>query len=124
MLTIRKTQMQALNAYMRQSFEDRMVRHLAQAFPELYQAMLDPKGGDRRVRGFIQEGVRRAARYDIKSERDVALFIEVMAAVDEHFEEKPEMKWAAAILKDPSLRGDDRIWLVYNRVAKQRTERT
>lgn len=36
MLTIRKEQMEVLSAYMRQGFEDRMLKHFAEVFPERY----------------------------------------------------------------------------------------
>ena len=119
MLTIRKAQMQALNGYMKQSFEDRMVRHLSLAFRPQYQAMLDPKGGDKEVRKFIQLGVNRASRYGIATERDVALFIEIMAVAGTEFETKPENRWAAAILHE-NISGEDKVWLIQNRLQKAR----
>ena len=114
MLTIRREQLEVLSAYMRQSFEDRMVRHLAQSFPTQFKKLAS--GSDEPVRLLIRQGVDRAAGYQITSERDVGRFIEVMVAVHPQFETMQEMNWARQILGEKVLTSRARMDLIYQRL--------
>jgi hypothetical protein len=112
MLTIRKDQMRALNSYMRQGFEDRMVSHLGARFPQQIKAMTTPETGDQNLRALIRRGVEGAAGYKIDAESDVARFIGLMVTLGPRFDSQKEMQWATAILKDQSIPPSGRIELV------------
>ena len=116
MLTIRREQMEVLSAYMRQSFEDRMVRHLAQSFPAQCKKLAPPTSGDESVRALIRQGIEKAASYDITSERDVGRFIEVMVAMDPRFDEPGALDWARQILREKILSARARMDLIYQRL--------
>jgi hypothetical protein len=116
MLTIRKVQKKAFSAYIRQSFEDRMVRHLAAAFPRQFKAMTSTKSEDQPVRALIRQGIDRAERYQIVSRRDVARFIEVTVAVDPRFDDRKDMAWARQILEHADFTGQGKMDLIYQRL--------
>ncbi len=116
MLIIRREQMEVLGAYMRQSFEDRMVRHLAQSFPVQFKKLVPSPGGEEGVRALIRRGIENAASYDITSERDVGRFIEVMVAVHPQFDALKELDWARQILGENSLMSRAKMDLIYQRL--------
>lgn len=116
MLTIRKVQKKAFSTYIRQSFEDRMVRHLATAFPQQFKAMTSTKSEEQPVRALIRQGVERAQHYHIVSRRDVARFIEVQVAVDPRFDERPDIGWARQILEHDDFTGQGKMDLIYQRL--------
>ena len=116
MLTIRREQMEVLSAYMRQGFEDRMVRHLAQSFPAQFKKLALPTSGDEPVRTLIRQGIAKAVGYDITSERDVGRFIEVMVAIDPQFDEPGVLDWARQILRERILTARAKMDLIYQRL--------
>jgi hypothetical protein len=93
MLTIRREQIEALNADMRRRFEARMVTHVNQFFIQRCQLL-----GDVGVREWIVAGIERAAKYGIKAEVDVCRFIDVMFVFGREFDTNPRYPWASRIL--------------------------
>jgi len=108
MLTLRNEQLKALDAAIAKDFEQRTMRHLSRIFPQQCEDM-----GDEAVRRLIRDGIERAAQYQIKIERHVALFIDLMVGIAPDFDRQPEMYWARRILEDPSLSSDDKLDLIY-----------
>ncbi len=117
MMTIRREQMRALNAYTRQAFEDRMARHLRQIYPEQVQRMGDPADREPILRAVIRQGIEKAVRYQILAERDVGRFIDLMVKIAPDFAERPDLKWAAGILKDPTLHAHGKVELIHAQLA-------
>ena len=109
MLRFRKEQMDVLSEYMRHSFEKRMVEHIAEEFPDKYRKMQDPERGDAKVHELVREGMGKAEGYGLTSERDVALFIDVMVRVSPDFDQRPDMDWACEILKSDSVPPDGKL---------------
>jgi len=109
MLRFRKAQIDTLSEYMRRSFENRMVDHIAEEFPDKYKAMLDKERGDAPVRELVRRGVEKAEGYGLNSERDVALFIDLMVRVEPEFDQRPDMDWACEILKSDSVPQDGKV---------------
>jgi hypothetical protein len=103
-MIIRKDQTDAFHQRMAQSFEDRMVAHVNQAFPAKAQGL-----GDAKLREEIQYGTTRAKQYNIESERDVASFIGLMFLVRRDFDTSPETPWARTILADKSSSAENRL---------------
>lgn len=116
MLTIRREQMEVLSAYMRQRFEDRMVRQIAQSFPEQFKKLAPPPSGDEPVRALIRQGIERAGSNEITSRRDVGRFIDLMVALGPDFETRAETAWAQSILRDKSISSRARIELIHQQL--------
>jgi hypothetical protein len=114
--------MRALGNYMRQGFEDRMVRHIAQTFPAQFKKLAAPPSGDAAVRMLIQQGIERAARYEITIERDVGRFIEVLVVLGADFETRADGAWAQSILKDVALSGNVRMELIHQQLPNRVSE--
>jgi len=98
MLRIQKHQELELTKLTMRSFEDRMVDHIKKFFPEHFTALEDEK-----TRALIQFGISQAATYDIISERDVCIYIDLMIALGPEFDTDPKTTWAADILNDEAL---------------------
>lgn len=119
MLVIRKAQLEALSAYKRQSFEDRMVDHLAEVFPEESRKMLDAEAGDGKVRELVHHGVEKAAGYEIRAERNVSLFIDLMVGIAPGFDDMKDTAWTRRILLNPDVPEDTKLDLIYDRLGAQ-----
>jgi len=119
MLVIRKEQMAVLSDYMRQGFEDRMVRFLSAIFPERLAHISDAKARETHLRELIGDGIRRAAKYGIELERDVADYLTLMVAVHRDFEDQEEMKWARSILDNQEFSGHSKMKLIVHRLPEQ-----
>jgi len=98
MMRIRKEQNNELAKAAVKRFEDFMVVHLNEFFPEHCKAL--GKDGTREV---IREGIERARTYSIVSERDVCKFIDLKVALGRSFDTDPALPWAARILNDKSI---------------------
>jgi hypothetical protein len=98
MYTIRRSQIEAMSELLAHRWEERMVIHLETFFPEAC-AERGPAG----VRAAIDLGVKKAARYNIFSERDVCKFLNFMFVYGFDFDVDPSLPWAAEILNDPAL---------------------
>jgi hypothetical protein len=98
MMTIQKRQIAAMGERLARRWEDTMVVHLETFFPEVTQE-LGPEG----VLHAIDLGVKKAARYNIHSERDVCKFLNFMFAFGFDFDLDPELPWAHEILVNEEL---------------------
>ena len=98
MMTIQKRQIAAMGELLARRWEDTMVVHLETFFPETTQE-LGPEG----VLHAIELGVKKAARYDIRSERDVCKFLNFMFTFGFDFDLDPELPWAHEILVNEAL---------------------
>jgi len=97
MLTIRREQFDEIGRRLAHRWEDTMVLHLETFFPER-SAELGEKG----VRDAIDLGVKKSAKYDIHTERDVCKFLNFMFAFGFDFDTDPELPWAKSILTNPA----------------------
>ena len=98
MLRIRKKQEEALRASRFAEFEDAMIVHLKQFFPDACLAL-----GNEALKEVIVQGIDRASNYGIISRRDVMLYIDIMLIIGRDFDSDPNMPWARLILVDPTL---------------------
>ena len=93
MLMIRKEQMNVFGDYMLRKFKDRMERHLRSTFPK--------RAGDMTVSALlalIDDGIEKAAGYDIILEDDVRTFLEYMMSYSPDFDSSHKTPWAGEIL--------------------------
>jgi hypothetical protein len=98
MLKIREEQYEELGKISLKSFEDSMVEHIKEFFPEQYEILGEPA-----IRRVIQYGVERAENYEFITERDVCLYINSMIMLGSNFDTDLQLPWAADILKDESI---------------------
>lgn len=105
MFKIRREHIDAFTRVAVQAYEDRIFVHLRKYFPDKFSAMTESE-----LRAFIRHGIRRAANYRIVGQRDVCLYIDLMAEFGKDFDTDTSLPWAAAILKeedeDPSEKID------------------
>ena len=117
MLTLRNDQLEALNTAISRGFERRMVKHLCRLFPERCEEM-----GPDALGLLIREGVRKAAGYRVRAERDVALFIDLMMGLSPDFDNRWETDWTREILEDDTLSPSDRMDLIYSNLKHRNSE--
>ncbi|MDT8303022.1 MAG: hypothetical protein RQ760_16195, partial [Sedimentisphaerales bacterium] len=98
MLKIRKEQYEELGKISLKKFEDSMVEHIKEFFPENYDALGEPV-----VRNVIKYGVDRAEAHGFETEPDVNMYIDLMFLLGSHFDTDPQLPWAAAILEDETI---------------------
>ncbi len=70
MIHIRKEQMEAFDQAALESFEDRMVEHLAEHFPKHLGI-----SGEECIRRVIRQGIEQSGKYDLNLEGSIRLFI-------------------------------------------------
>lgn len=106
MLKIRKEQYEELGKISLKRFEDSMVEHIKEFFPNYYEIYEEPT-----IRKVIQYGIDRAENYGFTTERNVSLYVNLMFMLGSNFDVDPQLPWVVAILKDqliidPSTRID------------------
>ena len=79
-------------------FEDRLVSHLAQHFPDRFLELKEDG-----TRDAVRFGVEKAGSYGIESERDVSVYIDIMFEFGKYFDD--DFAWAGNILRDPEYDG-------------------
>jgi hypothetical protein len=106
-LVIRREQMDALDAYSRATFRQRVVDHLAIDLPQRW-AQLGPGGAEMLVDRCIEKGMG----YGIDEEDDLQVYVDLCAELGPDFEKDEEMEWARDILLKPSLSGRAKLQLI------------
>jgi Domain of unknown function (DUF4123) len=92
-LTIRAPQVSAFSQAAIQRFEDWMILHLRQFFPQQCDSLREAQ-----LRELVAYGRERAARHKITSERDVSKFIDLMLVFGRDFDVDKRIPWAGRIL--------------------------
>ena len=116
MLTLRPEQIEVLRAAMRKSYEDRLIRHLTKLFPEAIKKMIDPDGQDKPLRQFIDAGIKKAESFNIRAERNVTLFIDLMVGISPDFFQQRDMTWVRNILRKETLTETEKMDLIFEQM--------
>ncbi len=98
MLRIRTSQMQTFEQAAMTAFELRMVEHLRTYFPGHYRIW-----GPETARTVVQYGCKKAQGYELTTERNICLYLTLMATLGGNFDTDPQLPWARAILTDPTI---------------------
>jgi hypothetical protein len=98
MLKIRKEQYEDLGKISLKRFEDSMVEHVKKFFPKYYEIYEEPL-----IRKVIRYAVDRAESYDLITERDVCLYINLMFLLGSNFDTDLQLTWAGVILNDEKI---------------------
>jgi len=75
-----------------------MVEHIKEFFPKYYEIHKEPL-----IRKVILYAVGRAESYNLITERDVCLYINLVFLLGSNFDTDPQLPWAAAILNDETI---------------------
>jgi hypothetical protein len=110
MFVIRKEMMEVFEAHMREQFIQKTLAQLQQVFPEAAQ-----RKGPPALRALIESGMEKAATYQILSEREVMLFIDLMMELGPDFLQQPKYKWIETTLQKPDFDERQKIDTVYRR---------
>ncbi|WP_069472304.1 hypothetical protein [Candidatus Marithrix sp. Canyon 246] len=110
MLTIREEQMDVFSQAMLKPFENSMVVHLNNNFPDETREISE---GELRV--LIQKGIKQAEQYQITLEDDVRRYLEFMVMYDQNFETNPNTAWASEILHAKELDGTTKMDVIDER---------
>jgi hypothetical protein len=114
MLKIKSSQIEALSRLQLDSFMDRVLTRLRKSFPKA-RTISDNDGYE-----LIQQGIERAAAYDIISERDVAKYVGLMLLWGREFDSVHTDSWVVSILRNPTLDPGYKLDLLYDHAAQER----
>jgi hypothetical protein len=110
MLVIRQEQMDVLSVYMRAQFEQQMVKHLREKFPERTQDL-----PDERIRMVVQSSIKKAERYGIEYEDDIRRFIEYLVIYGTRLDTREDTQWLGDVLRRNDLDGTAKMDLIDQR---------
>ena len=110
MLVIRREQQRALAESTRPTFEENVAAHLRRVWPDATREM-----DAETLRAWVAGGAERGARYELESEYEVGLFIDLTWSLGTNFDESDAFPWAREILTDPLLDGRRRVDLLAER---------
>lgn len=96
MIVIRQEQMQAFKQSLQQDFENNMLAHVEDCFPQKSRAI-----GQVEVLRLIRAGIERAEHYGLVEQPDVAQFIDVLFTLGPSFDTNPLFPWVNRILNSP-----------------------
>lgn len=99
MLRIRPQQMQTFEQAAMVAFETRMVDHLRTYFPWHYRIW-----GPETTQQVVHYGCKKAQEYGFTTERNICLYLTLMATLGGNFDNDPQLPWVTPILSDVSLR--------------------
>lgn len=107
MLTIRKAQMDTLDAHSRQDFRRRMFRHVMADFPKRAGEL-----GAERLQRLVDSSIERGVGYGISSEEDLQMFVDLNVELGSDFEERADLQWTKDVLERESLTGHGKMELI------------
>jgi hypothetical protein len=115
MLILRKAQLEALDRDSERLFLDRMVNHVSEIFPDKCEEL----GSRGKIRELIRQGLIQARGYDINTEEDVALYVDIMFGIGPDFPEGEDMAWARSILENDGLSGPAKMEFILQRLERK-----
>jgi hypothetical protein len=108
-LRIRKKEKEALADAEMRAYEERVASILRTHWPDACARL-----GDDAVRAFVHEWIPEGEAHGIRSEKDVAHFVNVMFAVVTDFGEDPRrVPWVREVLDDPSRTATAKVYSLY-----------
>jgi hypothetical protein len=93
MLTIRRSQFDALGIAMVRRFEDLLLGKMETVFPRESERL-----GDDGMRAVVRLGMERAQGHVFSADEDVFAFVALMFMLGSYFDEDPQLPWAAEAL--------------------------
>lgn len=118
MLVIRDAQMQVLREQGSRRSVDRLAQALRGTCPAESATLTDDE-----LRREVTEGVAHAEAYGLESEDDLMPFLECRLAYGPAFEDRPELAWMGAVLRDKGLFPGEKADLLADRDLVLRVQR-
>ena len=115
MLVISSEQMEILKDYMGKRFENQMVTHVKNYFPDDCRSI-----GQEKLREVIAYGLVQAEEYGIALEYDVSRYINLMFTFGRDYD--INLPWAAVILGDKRLSGPAKMDQLYEEAERHISE--
>jgi hypothetical protein len=103
-LRINRHQMESLREAAVEDFVRRAAKHLRATCPESL-AGRDSEA----LLSLVRDGVRKAAGYRIRAERDVVRYIELMVSVQPDFDQLPAVRAIRPLLTHPGYPGSSKV---------------
>lgn len=105
MLVIRKSQLDALDPLPQIIFEDQLLKHFRQHYPQDCR-----RAGATQIRKLIRMGIAQACGHRYLSQREVGYYVNLMLMLGCDLDRDPQIPWMCAQLNDLSIEsGLDRI---------------
>ena len=95
MLTIRMEHVEVFKQHKVKLFENRMIKNLYTYFSHDCAEL-----GEAQIRNIIRQGIDRAKTYDIRIEKDVSRFTNLMMTFGTEFDKDPKLSWVKGILSE------------------------
>jgi hypothetical protein len=111
MLTIRKAQMAVFETLFARRFRENLKRHVRDEFPTQTQSQ-----DDTTLDKLISDGITRGRIYEITTERDLTLFVDLLFLAGQDFDHSRKMAWARRILLDKNLDGTAKMQAICQRL--------
>jgi hypothetical protein len=92
---------------MREQFEECLVTHLQEKFPERTQDFSDDS-----LRVVVQDSVKQAEGYGIASEEDLRRFLEYVLLYGTQLDRREDTRWIGETLRRPDLDGTAKMDLL------------
>jgi len=108
MLKIRKEQNDELAKVAVKRFEDRVLVHLKKFWPDECKELTEQG-----VHKSIRTGIDNAGKYGIKTEYDVARYIDLMYTLCFDFDTNSQAPWASRILNDANMDAREKMDKLY-----------
>lgn len=99
MLRIRNSQIRTFEQAAMSAFEQRMVDHLRTYFPWHYRMW-----GPETARKVVRYGIQKARSYQFTTERDICLYVTLLATLGGNFDTDRQLPWVKQMLVDPAIR--------------------
>lgn len=112
MLTIRKEQMGVFETLFQERFRENLRLHLRGELAEETKGITDAELGR-----LIQVGIERARGYEITTERDITLFVDLMFLKGRDFDRDPTLPWVRTTLINKQLDGEAKMQAIFRRLA-------
>ena len=101
-MIIRREQMRAFEQAAARGFEERMLARIREFFPKHARLV-----GEAQLRLLVKLALDKAQSHLLTTERNVALYLDLMCLLGSAFDSDPQMPWAADILADRSFPTQD-----------------
>lgn len=101
---------------MKASFEDRMVAHMRERYPQQFAAYTRELAGDEGARRVIRRAVEKATALGARRESSIQQLLEMMLELTPEFDLEPDMVWVRSIFEDTTLSGGTRILLAHQKL--------
>ena len=101
MLTIRQSQVSALEHSTVEQFQEQLISEIESFAPELCGI-----SGPKAVREVLESGITRAESYGFQSRGSLRFFVHLIFSFGVDFDTDPQLPWAANLLQDRSIAND------------------